>query len=1039
MKKIVTLLFLFLLSIGKINAQSVTLSVVQPDCNHDGIIQVNTNGITPPYDVVLYTYSVTPLYIIATQSNITTFTTQINNLSGDLSWYGSKYIVQIKQGGIVAATSSSVSIPMIVNVTTPAPTAFSYSCPASAASVSLSINGGSPPYTIDWKETITSNYIITGSAGLLPEGTYNYTVTDVNGCKRQSYNWGTVPPVFVNYSSGITFSVNTTPANCTNGTASAYGITGGTAPYTYLWDNGLTTSSISNLVKSNNRFVEVADANGCYTTNYFNIIQTTTIVNTGITATNATCSLNNGSATAVVGGGQPPYSYLWQGGQTSQTILNQPSGYYQFRVTDVNGCFSDMAVTISQINPIAVTYTSTVSQCNAATGSTSLTLSGGQSPYSVIWNVSPTQTGTVLSNMAPGQYNFSVTDANGCIKNGVATIGSNSNLAGSIFVSPASCNQSNGGAAFYASSGLLPYTYQWSNGSTTSSLNNLPSGAYTCTLTDAANCMLIKSAIVYTTSPIQIGFNTTPASCIFSSDGAINSTVVNGTAPYTYQWSNGSNTTNLVNQATGNYYLTVSDANGCVNTEHTYLTSNNSNTNCYCIITGTVYDDSNTNCTFDINETGLPSAQIFCSGIGYTFTDVNGVYSFTVPAGTYTLTEQLNPNYQVTGCQNNTAIIISTPTSGCVIQTDFATTVIPVHDLRVLRYSANQAVPGNNHQQKMIIYNAGNYNENTVQLSYAHDGQLNFLNSTSPLTQPNAGTYPNWYTVNSGFTSIPQNTSSIDVFNYFVPTNVPAGTVVNFKDTVSSSAPITTTWTSDYTPWNNVSNYNVTVVSSYDPNFKEVSPKGLGPYGIITYNDTILEYVIHFQNTGTYYAQNIYVLDTLDNDLDWTTFQPGYADHNYSASMDLNGVVKFSFNNINLPWSGLASNGMVSYRIKTKRNLVPGTEFRNKAAIFFDYNAPIITNTTINSLQILSGIKESLSDDTQLNLYPNPTSGSVLINSQTNFNIVEVLSITGQTLLSEKVNSKTHQLQLQDFAEGIYFVKVSYADGRSLTKKVIKQ
>jgi hypothetical protein len=1038
MKKIVTLIFLSLLFIGKINAQSVTLSLVQPDCNNDGILQVNTSGITPPYDVVLYRNYVSPVSIVATQNNITTFTTQINGLTGATGNYPLSYVAEIKQGSITVATSTTQILPKKINIGLPYGTTLTYSCPSAGITVSLGLTGGTAPYNVAW-EDIYTHIIYTGDPINLIGGTYTYSITDAAGCNYNLPNmFPALPPLMITYDSGITFSVNTTPANCTNGTASVTAISGGTAPYTYLWNNGLTTNSINNLTKGLKN-VTVTDAAGCYTNNSFLITQNP-VLNVGTTVSNATCLLSNGSATVFASGGQAPYSYQWlQSGQTSQIITNQPTGVNQVRATDMNGCFGDAFINITSTSPIVATYTSSASQCTAATGSSTLTLSGGQAPYSVTWNVFPSQTGTVLSNMPAGQYSFLATDANGCIRNGVVTIGNVSNLSGSIITISATCNQSNGGAIFSVSSGLAPFTYQWSNGSTTSSLNNLPYGAYTCTLTDAANCMLIKSAIVYTTSPIQIGYNTTPSSCIFNADGAINTTILNGAAPFTYQWSNGSNTANLVNQATGNYYLTVSDANGCVKTEHTYLTSNNSNTNCYCIITGTVYDDANTNCIIDAGENGIPYVRIACQGFGYAYTDINGVYSFTVPSGSYTLTEQLNPNYQVTGCQNNTAIVVSNPTSGCVIQTDFANTVIPVHDLHLLRYSVNQAVPGNNYQQKMIVYNEGTFNENTIQSSYAHDGQLNFLNSTSPLTQPNAGTYPNWYTVNTGFITVPQFAYSVDVFNYFVPTNVPAGTVVNFKDTVSSSAPITTTWTSDYTPWNNVSNYNVTVVSSYDPNFKEVSPKGLGPYGIITYNDTILEYVIHFQNTGTYYAQNIYVLDTLDNDLDWTTFQPGYADHNYSASMDLNGVVKFSFNNINLPWSGLASNGMVSYRIKTKRNLVPGTEFRNKAAIFFDYNAPIITNTTINSLQILSGIKESLSDDTQLNLYPNPTSGSVLINSQTNFNKVEVLSITGQTLLSEKVNSKTHQLQLQNFSEGIYFVKVSYADGRSLTKKVIKQ
>jgi hypothetical protein len=133
-----------------------------------------------------------------------------------------------------------------------------------------------------------------------------------------------------------------------------------------------------------------------------------------------------------------------------------------------------------------------------------------------------------------------------------------------------------------------------------------------------------------------------------------------------------------------------------------------------------------------------------------------------------------------------------------------------------------------------------------------------------------------------------------------------------------------------------------------------------------------------------------------------------------------------------------ASHGYIRYKIKQKANNPIGTKIKNTAYIYFDFNDPVITNTTLNTIDIAASINEN-KNVLVFFIYPNPTSGSVLINSQTNFNFVEVLSITGQTLLSEKVNSKTHQLQLQNFSEGIYFVKVSYADGRSLTKKVIKQ
>lgn len=1032
MKSYIIGICLFLLFSHTILSQSITLSVVQPKCNNNGILKATITGVIPPYDVVWYEYQVNPNTIVATQSNVTTFTTQISNQSKYV------YVAEVLQGGLVAATSSTVFLSSVVNVAQPWGTTMSYSCPAAAASVSLGISGGTLPYNIVWQQWNGTGTINTGEPCNLPAGSYNYFITDAAGCQNNAIGSpAALMPLYVTYNSGITYSVNTTVANCTNGTASVTSIVGGTAPYTYLWDNGLTSSSVNNLTKGWKN-VTVTDANGCYENKYFVIAQTPTL-NVGTTDVDASCLLSNGSATVFASGGTAPYSYQWANGQNTQVISNLTSGYYPVNIIDANGCLGNSYADIQQTTPIVATVSTSVSQCTAATGSASLTLSGGQAPYSITWNTYPVQTGMILSNVSSGQYFFTVTDANGCANSGNVSIMNVSNLNGSILTSPETCNQNNGSAQVYLSSpGASPYTYLWSNGATTPIASNLPNGAYSCTLTDAANCKLVKLGNVYSTSPIKIGFNTTPTSCLFSSDGAISTIVSNGTAPYAYYWSTNATSPNISGIPSGNYYLSVTDAAGCVAHDYTFLGYNTANTNCYCIISGTVYNDANLNCIQDIGELGIPHVRIDCSGIGYAYSDANGVYSFTVPAGTYTLTEHLNANYQISGCQNNTAVVITNPSSGCIIYTNFANTVIPVHDLHIITTSVNQPVPGNNYTQKIIVVNEGTYNENNIQVSYAHDGQLDFTNSTIPFIQANSGVFPNWYSVNNGFATLTPLASSSDIINYYVPTNISAGTNVTFNDTTSSMAPVSSNWTSDYTPWNNINNYNTTVVSSYDPNFKEVTPKGIGPYGIISYNDTILEYVIHFQNTGTYYAQNIYILDTLDSDLDWESFIPGYADHNYTASMSLNGIVKFSFNNIYLPYYGDASNGMVSYRIKTKKNLLPGTEFRNNAAIFFDYNAPIITNTTINSLQILSGINENQSIKSTLNLYPNPSHEKIKISLTDKNGELLVYDLLGKVVFSQKTISDIIELNVSSFPEGLYIIKFIDTNGLSNKIKFIK-
>ncbi len=160
MKKIATLIFFFLLFVENINSQSVTLSVVQLDCNQDGILQVNTIGITPPYNVVLYRNYVSPVSIVATQNNITTFTTQINGLTGATGNYPLSYVAEIKQGSITVATSTTQILPKENKYwTTLWNYTITYSCPSAGITVSLGLTGGNRSLQCRMGRYIYSYYI----------------------------------------------------------------------------------------------------------------------------------------------------------------------------------------------------------------------------------------------------------------------------------------------------------------------------------------------------------------------------------------------------------------------------------------------------------------------------------------------------------------------------------------------------------------------------------------------------------------------------------------------------------------------------------------------------------------------------------------------------------------------------------------------------------------------------------------------------------------------------------------------------------------
>ncbi|MBL7930373.1 MAG: T9SS type A sorting domain-containing protein [Bacteroidia bacterium] len=241
---------------------------------------------------------------------------------------------------------------------------------------------------------------------------------------------------------------------------------------------------------------------------------------------------------------------------------------------------------------------------------------------------------------------------------------------------------------------------------------------------------------------------------------------------------------------------------------------------------------------------------------------------------------------------------------------------------------------------------------------------------------------------------------------------------------------------------------NTTVLSSYDPNFKEVSPQGTGPQGYIDGKDSILTYVIHFQNTGSYYAQNIVVVDTIDTDLNIGTLRPGYSDHNFTTTVDENRVARFSFKNINLPWQSqygdALSSGMFVYSIKLKKNLAPLTQIKNKAAIYFDYNEPVITNTTLNTISLatgLSALNARMSDNSVL--FPNPASNHVTLNfasKESAAGHLTIFDLSGREVVSKDVTVNAGENSLTEntssFQDGVYLVQVKTAE-QVICKKLI--
>jgi uncharacterized repeat protein (TIGR01451 family) len=1051
--------FLFSVNCMKAQTPTGTCNIIQQPCNGNGVMTTTISGsVTLPLTFTYYAYDASPI----SHSNINSIIDTLKGITNPISYI---YVTDVN-GGIVCIIWSN-SIGMLAPFQIDNPIITNAICPSLTGSAELTINGGTAPASVQWFEHINYNshgtYIGTGNPMNLTPGFYSALVTDVNGCYLF---YGTdSSEIDVQNISPVTFSISTTDAGCTNGTANVNSPSGGIAPYTYQWFNGANSSSINNLVQGN-YYVTVTDAQGCKNSSSF-YVQQSPLITVHTTPTPATCLQNDGKVIAFGSGGTPPYTYLYSTGFAGQTATGlSGDSLISVTVTDAKGCTGTDWVYVSTSTPITVTYSTVKSSCTASTGSATLNINGGTPPYLIDWNTFPKQTNISISNMPPGFYSFKVSDAAGCIRTGVAVIEQQSTINANAYSANPVCPATTGNVYVNVSGSDPPFTFLWNTGATTATISNVSSGSYSCIITDKAGCTVTKYEGIYSTSPININITTTPASCMYANDGSSYANPIGGTAPYAYLWSDGQTTPTATNLKSGNYYVSVKDVNGCtqiippLNTcscfgpkpfdKYTFVDFDSTNDNCYCTLKGKVYVDQNNNCQYDAGEQGIEHSMVHCSTFGYGFTDANGDYSFKVPSGSYTLSESVQYVYPLASCQNNSIAVNVTAASGCVSTVNFANAINPIHDLHIYKTCMHPPIPGNSYYDKLIVQNDGTVTESNIQSGYAHDGQLQYYNTTPiSFTQLNSISEPNWYSINSGFPTLDPGAATILTTQYSVPTNIPLGTEVNFWDTATFISPMSS-WLNDYTPWNNLENYKATVVGSYDPNFKEVSPKGFGPEGNISPDDTVLDYIIHFQNTGSYYAQNVVLTDTLDTDLNWESLRLGYSDHNYTANITESGVLKFTFNNINLDWQAnndINSRALVAYSIKLKSNLIPGTKIKNSAAIYFDYNAPVITNTTVNTIQIAAGVNEKANSTSDVTVYPNPFSSittiaySVKQDATVELNVINLLGQQIALIDGGNKTSGNHSIQwnAENIAPGIYVLVLKVNDQVSTKKLIVTQ
>lgn len=520
-------------------------------------------------------------------------------------------------------------------------------------SVTANPSGGTPNYTYAW----LPGGATTSTRPNLTAGTYSVTITDSKGCTANNTVTLTQP-------TQLTVSTTKTNETCTylnDGTATAIP-SGGTSGYTYLWQPGALTSITITGLSSATYSLTTTDAKGCTASTTAVIAQPAVLAVSFSGQTNVSCfGGNNGAVTANPSGGTAGYTYSWlPGGTTTASVSSLIAGTYTVTVTDFQGCAVSNTVTITEPTQLSVNTSPTDETCDYSdNGSITSTVSGGTAAYTYLWKPS-LQASSSITGLNAGTYSLTVTDSKGCTATSIAVVDQPTalliNFTGQINVS---CFGGNDGAVSTSISGGTPnYNYSWSPGAaTTNARINLTAGTYSLTITDANSCVVKNSVII--TQPVAalaVSLTATNVSCFGFSDGAVSSAASGGTTPYNYMWMPGSLTAqNISNLIAGTYSLTVTDANGCTQTNSVNVTQPTQMT----LTTSSVNSDCG-------QPNGQASVTVSGGSTPYTYlwspTGGANATATALLAGTYTVTVTDNAGCTSSKQENvseNTAPVVS--------------------------------------------------------------------------------------------------------------------------------------------------------------------------------------------------------------------------------------------------------------------------------------------------------------------------------------------------------------------------------------------
>lgn len=848
--------------------------------------------------------------------------------------------------------------------------------------ITVATSGGMLPYSYLLRSNtgaIIKPYQTSNIFNDLASASYTIESRDAKGCI-------TINPVIVTTPPSVTFDIN--QPSCINPTGTISVIaTGGKSPYLYSIDsdtNYSTSNTFSNL-SPGNYLIRVKDSENSIISIVRTILQYTSLKSTVVITKNIDC-VSNGSINVIASGGKKPYQYSIDNGSTyttNTTFNNLSAGTYFVRIKDSLDCTAiTNSIVLEQPVPLTATVRSTkIENCSINYNSTiTITAIGGQAPYQYSINSTNNyQTSNIYFGAAPGTHIVYVKDANGCIFNTSLVIESPSSLIATAIVTSAPVCGGKDSVTINATGGQSPYTYSFTGGNTYSdtNTNELSPGGYTLFIKDSNGCIATTYITVAPSAVIISTISTiTNATSPTSNDGNITIIANGGTAPYVYTLFNSSNVIITPAQLSNTFNNLAPGTYGVIVNDAKGCSS----------VTALATISAPSGTLLATATISQPSCLNPLGTINITASGGSGIYQYSIDNG-------LNYNYS---------------------------------NVFTVTQSGNYTITVRDSENAIFTFNLVVLPLDPLHLNATIVSQVSCLENGTIITNVVGGVAPYSYSING---------SSFQNSNVF--TNLYAGVyTITARDNNGCMETVTIMLTPP-----------IAISASVSVDNQNITVNAIGGAGNYQYSLDGLSYqssnIFTVENYGTYQIfvrdQNgcfVTVMITLNpptplvdgKDLITINFKPGQTLGDlviegqnikwYSNQNPLSGKTTKS-TEVTLPLTTVLVDGTTYYASQT----INGIESVKRLAVTTKLNGSLSTPDIVMP---------------NFRFYPNPVQHTLTIDNTAAIDEIEILSVSGKSVLVKKINNPHSEIDLSNISTGFYFLKVK-AEGKVKTIKIVKK